>query len=311
MSDERLEKLAELVITNPMTRRDYYTSPLWVLERMIPERKEDRTQGKEDQAKREEDRSELRRMVEDGIAGDSKLVCEREEHFKDYRRARLIAYNPKLRAEYFADPDKVLASAIPRKGVLERIWPPVPERVRKLRDELSDRVLEIINRDPRLVCAREGSSFLSEALRNPQRTFDAIVRLSIVAFAIGVLLLAGGIAAAFFSDDTTQKAVLGGASGGSGAVTILGTLLTITRDAIRKANRSDSQIRVILTGFGSEISHLRAIPIKTFDDAMKTNAEIRGAMTKAVDSLAALAREQPLPVQPAAAGAGQKTAGPK
>jgi hypothetical protein len=204
MHDKRLAERAKFIVTNPMVRRGYFTDPLNVLARMIP--------GDELL------QAELASRVEDAIAKDPKLVSQRDEHVRAYRPARLIAHNPRLRTEYFENPRKALARAIPRRGLLERISLAVPERARVLRVELGDRVEAIISSDSRLISGRETTLeknvFLNEALQNPQRTFIAIVVLSILAFLVSASLVVGAFLAALFGDGTTEKALLGGLSGG-------------------------------------------------------------------------------------------------
>ena len=281
MAAEKLDQQAKFTITNPTARWDYYTNPLNVLTRMIPGRR----------PRDDERRAELGGRVEEAIVKDPKLIAEREEHFKASGPARLIAHNPKLRTEYFEKPSKVLARAIPRRGLVARISLAVPERTRALRAELGERVEAIVSSDPRLISEREAAVeknvFLSEALRNPQWTFNAILGLSIVAFLIGASLVVGAFLAGFLGDDTTEKAVLGGLSGGGGAVTTLGTVFAMSRAAIRKANGDNAQIRLILTGFATEITHLRAIEIDDFEDAQRRNDEIREATIEAVKMIEA------------------------
>jgi hypothetical protein len=305
MSDEKLEKLAEFITTNPSMKRDYYTNPLCVLERTVPK----------DEARR----AELRGIVEQKISNDETLEGERKAHFEDYRPARLIAHNPRLRTRYFESPGKVLASAIPRRGLLERIRLTVPPRVERLREELGDKVEAVMSNDPRLLSDREAAVetnvFLSDALRNPKRAFNAVFWLSILAFFIGVGFLAVSIVAAFIGEVTTQKAVLGSASGGSGAVVILGTVFTISQDSIRNANRENAQIRLALTGFATVMAHLRAIPVEDLKDVEYGSKEIRGAMRGAVRSLLDIQQEKHLvwpehvPARGETAGLKPKTAG--
>lgn len=144
----------------------------------------------------------------------------------------------------------------------------------------------IIDKDPRLISAREAyfekSAFLNEALQNPQRTFDTIVWLSVLAFLVGVSFVVGAFLAGFFGNDTAQKAVLGGLSGGGAAATTIGSVLAISRDSIRKANGDNARLRLILTAFATEITHFRAIPIQNFRHAQQRNREIREATMEAV-----------------------------
>lgn len=205
--------------------------------------------------------------------------------------ARLITHNPKLRSEYFQHPGKVLARAIPRQGPFEYLWPIPHDRVRARRARLGDAIEAMISKDPRLVSAREAyfekNVFLDEALRNPQKTFDALVWLSILAFTIGAALLLGAFAAAVLGEGTAEKAVLGGLSGGGGAATTLLTVFLISRETIRRASGDNAQMRLILTAYATEITHFRAIPIETGQDAEDRNKRIRKATAKAVGEIEA------------------------
>lgn len=208
--------------------------------------------------------------------------------------AKFIAFNPKLRSDYFMHPGRVLARAIPRKGGLAVIWPGVSDATRTQRVALGSRVEDVMSGNERLITARAASSFLTNALQNPQRTFNAIVGLSILAFVMGGSLLIGAFLAAVFGDGTTEKAVLGGLSGGGGAAITLGTLLAISRKGIRKANSDDAQIRLVLNGFAAEMSYFNSVPWNTgkvaweegIGHAKTTSRLIREATVGAVTTIA-------------------------
>jgi hypothetical protein len=193
--------------------------------------------------------------------------------------AVMIALNPKLRNEYFVNPGKVLARAMPRQGLLGRILPGVPEQTKALRAELAVHTEDILSKDGRLVSFRESyqeeEAFLKEGMQNPQTTFDTILRLSIGTFLVGVSLVVGAFLGAFLGDGTAEKALIGGLSGGGGLVAVLTSVFATARDAIRRINGDYAQISVILTSYAMQVTHLRAIRIKTFEDAKERHEEVR------------------------------------
>jgi hypothetical protein len=200
----------------------------------------------------------------------------------------LIIQNPKLRADYFRNPRKVLAWAEPRQGILGRLSP-ASLKTRDSRAALGDAIEKSIEQDPRLVSAREAifeqNAFLHEALRNPQRTFTAIVTLSYVAFFIGIGLIVGAFLAAFLGDGTPEKALLGGLSGLGGAITTLGTIFRLSTGSIRRANGDNAQLHLILTDFATEIANYRALPVNTLADATQTNEAISRLTEHAVQEI--------------------------
>lgn len=195
--------------------------------------------------------------------------------------AQLIAYNPKLRSEYFLSPWRVLTRAIPRQPLLELFFPGVRGRNQALPRRLGAKVVGTIHDDGRLVSGRESyfekNAFLNEGLRNPQWTFYAILALSLAAFSISAALVVGAFIALRFGDGTAEKAVLGGLFGGGGAATTLGTFFLMSQDAIRRANGDNAQMRLILTSFATEITHYRAIKIKTLRSGMRKRETSRFA----------------------------------
>jgi hypothetical protein len=246
----------------------------------------------------------LRRSLEEAIKNDPRLAKEREQLFELCRPANMIVHHPRLRADYFRNPGRVLAWAVPRRGLLERISPIAAHRTRALRAALGDAIELFISEDSRLVSARESyfekKVFLDKALRNPEWTFQAIVGLSIVAFVTGISLLVGAFLAAIFGHGTTEKAVLGGLSGAGGMATVLGTVLALSVDSIRRANGDNAELRLILTDFATAITHYRAISISSFKDAEERNQAIHRLTVDAVKKIEEFAE----PRETAKAGAG-------
>jgi hypothetical protein len=106
------------------------------------------------------------------------------------RVAEMIVHSPKLRMDYFANPEKLLTKVATEAGVQRDQLP-----------RLGSMVEEKINNDSRLVSSREAygerETFLKEAMRNPQVAFDTILWMSIVTFIIGIALVAGAFVAVF------------------------------------------------------------------------------------------------------------------
>jgi hypothetical protein len=192
------------------------------------------------------------------------------------RLAEMIVHSPKLRMGYFANPEKLLIKVAAKAAAPRDQW-----------GNLGSKVEEKINKDSRLVSSREAygerETFLREAMRNPQVAFDTILWMSIVTFVIGIAFVAGAfIAALVFEDNTAQQVIISGLSGGAGLVTTLGTVLTMSRKAIRRINGDNAQIRVILTAFATETTHLRAMPIEGLERAREINTELSQVMKEAV-----------------------------
>lgn len=231
----------------------------------------------------------LRRSLEEAINKDSKLATERGQLSELCRSANLIVHHPRLRADYFRNPGRLLAWAVPRRGLLDRVSPIATRGTRERRAALGDAIEFLISNDTRLVSAREAAFeknvFLREALRNPEWTFAAIVALSVVAFVTGIGLLVGAFLAAIYGDGTMEKAMLGGLSGVGGLAATLGTVLVLSVDSIRRANGDNAELRLILTDFATAITHYRAISICDFKDALERNQAIHRLTVDAVKTI--------------------------
>jgi hypothetical protein len=214
------------------------------------------------------------------------------------RVAEMIVHNPKLRRNYYANPEKLLTKVAAKAGIQG------DQRV-----NLGSRVEEKINKDSRLVSSREAygerETFLRQAMRNSQVAFDTILWMSIVTFVIGIALVAGAFVAVFvFKDNTTQQVIIGTLSGGAGLVTTLGTVFAMARQAIRRINGDNAQIRVILTAFATETTHLRGMSIEDLEQAREINRELSQAMKEAVSEIERFVELERAPQQMARVRAG-------
>jgi hypothetical protein len=207
------------------------------------------------------------------------------------RVAEMIVHSPKLRMDYFANPEKLLTKVAAEAGIQ-----------RDQRAKLGSKVEEKISKDSRLVSSREAygerETFLRQAMRNPQVAFDTILWMSIVTFIIGVILVMGAFVAVFiFKDNTAQQVIIGGLSGGAGLVTTLGTVFAMSRQAIRRINGDNAQIRVILTAFATETTHLRAMSIEDLEQAKEINGELQHVMKETVAEIEKFVEAEPAPRQ--------------
>jgi hypothetical protein len=298
MDDEKQRDLLRHITLNPRIMRQYFTNPQALLRSYWP--------GRSNTASKR--RAELGRMLDEAIHQDRELQSARAAQAEVNRLARLITHNPEARANYFKNPGRALRRAIPRQGLLARMCLTAPEEIRTQRELLVDEIERVIDLDPRLVSTREAyfekKAFLSEALENPQRTFIAIVGLSVVAVLTVVVFVVGALLAGFLGDGTTEKAVLGGLSGGGGVATSIGSIFTISSRGIRRANGDSAQIRLILTGFATEITHLRSLRVSARPEkAREINDEIREVTGEAVRWIERYAEPQEEQSQPAVQGA--------
>lgn len=205
--------------------------------------------------------------------------------------AEMIVQNPSLRADYFANPGKLLARYVPLQGLQGRLLLVGAQTRRALRAKLAAKVEDKIHADWNLVSFRdafmEKEVFLKEALRNPQVTFNVLLGMSVLTYIVGLAFVVFAFLAAFvfFDGEPAQQASVGGFSGLAGIITTLGTVFTTSRRAIRRINGDNAQVRVILTDFATEITNLRAVPISRFQDAKETNVELRQVMSDAVSQI--------------------------
>ena len=245
----------------------------------------------------------IRQATEELIDQDplkSFVVAYRERQETDIpQMADLIISHPKSRGDYFTNGEKVLARHVPENRY-RRAWRwlwgfRVNDGIRRRRLALAAKIQEEIGSDSRLTTAKEAffetESFLKQAMQNPETSFRAVFLMSVAAFAAGVLLLVGAALAAIFLEDP----VISGLAGGGGVVTTLVAVLRGSSNQIRTMNSDNARIRLILTDFAMEITHVRAQAVTSFKDAKEQNAELR-ELTK--DAVFLLPSDQP----PAAQG---------
>jgi hypothetical protein len=197
--------------------------------------------------------------------------------------SKMIVGNPKIRADYFLNPSKVLTQLLPRKIKRTKaeqciVAAKVANKVEKAIRNNAD--------SARLISFREAlverEVFLKEAMRNPQRTFQAVYWMSVATFLIGVCFVLGAFLAVLFFESPMQQAIIGGLSGGAGSVATLGAVFATSMQAMRRNNGDNAQIRMILTAFVTELTHLRGLCINNFETAKKVNAEIGQVMKRAI-----------------------------
>lgn len=216
-------------------------------------------------------------------------MLEQNQNLDDI--AEMIVQNPRLRADYFANPGKLLARHVPLQGLLGRALLMGAESRKALRAKLAAKVEEKISDDWVLVSFRdalvEKEVFLKEALRNPQITFNVLLGMSVLTYSVGLAFVVFAFLAAFlfFDDEPAKQASVGGFSGLAGIVTILRTVFTTSSSAIRRINGDNAQVRVILTDFATEITNLRTASMRSFQDAKESNAELRQVMSDAVSQI--------------------------
>ena len=201
----------------------------------------------------------------------------RDKHLEQI--AWRIVHHPKLRAEYFADPDESLKEAN-----------------RKDRHKLSILIELLINEDPRFISAKETfherESFLSQGVQDPQKTFGAVVWMSKFTFGLGVAMVIVGVVlavATLFVDKGTAEQVtvgsLGAFFGGSGLATTLLAVFRASTKELRRITSDMAKIHMILTGYGAQTTALRATEDEAIQDAAKRNDEYRNITEHAVSLL--------------------------
>jgi hypothetical protein len=190
----------------------------------------------------------------------------------------LLTASPSLRAEFFADPDQAVGSHLPSfknwdSGLdpsrLGFNWFGKRARVlrvcrRLYRARLGRAVLEEIAKkvkDQKLSATINTEAIYEEyfapAVRASQRSFDWTIRLSIAAFVMGCLMIAAGVAVALHPVEGVNATVLSGIFGGGGAISALGGLYATVLRGMSGATTEHARLRVVLTGFATELGQLR------------------------------------------------------
>jgi hypothetical protein len=121
-----------------------------------------------------------------------------------------------------------------------------------------------------------------------QRSFYTIFLLSIGAFLAGVGLIISGVYIANHPPDGTNSTIVASIFGGAGAISALGSVFAMAKSGIREATSDHARLRVVLTGFATELGQLRALAEgkegsrPTVDSVTKINLQIRESMRSAL-----------------------------
>lgn len=194
-----------------------------------------------------------------------------------------IAANPDLRAKYFKDPAAMVADAVPP----DRFGLGVHRDTRRRRQQVLFEVSKALEEKPETASSAHAEAvmrqFFREAIRNPELSFVSILGLSIATFAVGAALVVAGLVMVSVGDESTRNAVIAAVFGGSGVIGALGSVYTLARRGVSVANCDHAQIRLVLSGFATELGHLRAIDLNSSDDVGAVNDRIGEAVSRAVD----------------------------
>jgi len=190
--------------------------------------------------------------------------------------AEQIAISPRQRADFFQNAEKAISSA--GRGSLDA----------DTKQEVVKAVNRMIKEDRGELESSANANAVTEqffkaAMRNPQLSFNTLIWMAVLTFIIGTFLIAAGGVLALVREDETEK-ILSGVFGASGVLATLASTYTLATRGVSKANADNTQLRLIIADFATELGHLRAI--KRNDDlatVITINKEIRSAMTKAVE----------------------------
>jgi hypothetical protein len=232
------------------------------------------------------------------------------------RLATLLAATPSLRARFFAKPTKLGRQLPPRKywdyGIDPGLVPWHPweffrqrhyKRARLARQTLEELADQINARKLSSTVNTDAvfEDFFRPIVRVSQRTFNAIFVLSIAAFIVGAGLIGAGIYIAIYPPKHGNSTILGSVFGSTGAVSALGAVYAMATQGIAKASTSHVKLRVVLTGFATQLGQLRAIaeatpapeseaqeppdPQTQLKRAQSVNKAIQETMSKAVEEI--------------------------
>lgn len=198
--------------------------------------------------------------------------------------AQQIAADPQLRAKFFENAGRAVAEAVPA----ERPFGLGADRgTKSLRQQVLAKVPEAMAKKPEAASSAHAEAvmqqFFRAAIRNPELSFMSILGLSVATFAVGVALVVAGLVMASAGGDDTRNAIVAGVFGGSGVVGVLGSVYTLARRGVSVANCNHAQIRLVLSGFATELGHLRALDLDNADAVSTVNHQIDDAVSRAVD----------------------------
>jgi hypothetical protein len=211
-----------------------------------------------------------------------------------------IAANPELRAKFFKNPGAMVAQAVPAGGLFGL---GAGRETKRLRQRVFAEVSEALAEKPEAASSAHAEAvmrqFFRQAIRNPELSFMSILGLSLATFAVGAALVAAGLLMVSVGDEGTRNAVIAGVFGASGIVGAIGSVYTLARRGVSVANCDHAQIRLILSGFATELGHLRALDVKTPADVNAINEKISESVSRAVDLIQTRVKLEPASGRPA------------
>ncbi len=219
--------------------------------------------------------------------------------------AEQIAANPAIRARYLKDPYAAVEQAVPARpplglgilGPLRILSPGVDKETKQLREEVLAAVTEVTKDEPETASMRHAEAvmeqFFQAAIRNPERSFLSILGMSGLTFVVGLALVGVGVYVGLAGGDTTQDTVVASVFGGAGVFGALGSVYALARRGVSLANSNHAQIRLVLTGFATELGHLRALDLQEFGQVSEVNQKIREAMKAAVELIQTHVKVEP------------------
>jgi hypothetical protein len=189
---------------------------------------------------------------------------EKQEQEKQDCLATLLTATPSLRAKFFANPTKQVGEHLPPN----KSWTYAADEEERYREKqrLAEGVLRKIAqrvKDGDLSSTVNTDSVFEDyfrpIVRASERSFTTMFVLSIGAFLVGVGLIVAGIYIAVKPRAGTNSTVVASIFGGAGAISALGSVFAMAQSGIRTATSDHAKLRVVLTGFATELGQLRRL----------------------------------------------------
>lgn len=191
------------------------------------------------------------------------------------RFAALMVATPSQRAAFFANPVRAIGNSLPPpkywnyKDGSSPWWPwfwyrPLRFRrdrrriVREVFDKVADQVVDqtlasSINTDSVF------DEFFAPIVKVSQRSYTSVYFLSWAAFIIGVALIGIGTYVGVHPPKGVDSTIVASIFGSSGAISALGSVLSMAVNGIRQVSLDLAKVRVVLTAFATQLGQLRAI----------------------------------------------------
>lgn len=226
------------------------------------------------------------------------------------RLAKLLTSTPSARAKLFANPTRYVGRSMPPDRYWEYpevsdSWWPLTKwlQFRRGRRRLATQVLadiaEQIGNDGLASTVNTDAvfeEFFTPIVKTSQQSFSSVFLLSWAAFFAGLGLIGVGSYIAISPPAKVDSTVVSSIFGGSGAISALGAVYTMAKQGIREATLDHARLRMVLTGFATQLGQLRALAEAStkptaadLDMAEKINAAVTSAMDGALDNLPSVA----------------------